>query len=112
MAADEKHQVLTVSLRALDCLNEIRGGQRTSRRVEKDLASACVFREQIEAARLNLAHLATAVPPRSLHKLRGDRIRVSIARFADEIDEDLHRVLVLRARRKPKSMVAKDIKAR
>ncbi len=101
MAANQKYQILPFQFGALDNLNKARCIDYSSTGIEKNLTSAGMFCEKIDALRINLTHLARCVAASSFDELGGNRVGVRIAWFADEIDKNLHDV----SRMQPKMLV-------
>ena len=89
MPADEKHQILRLPRRSAEDLNESSRIQGAARRVEKDLALRRMPRKKVKSLRNNFAHFTGGIATAALDKLGRDGVGVFIARFADEIQEDL-----------------------
>ena len=90
MTADEEDEILRIAGGAFDDLDESGRIEGASGGIEKDFARARVFGEQIEAARLNFAHLTSGKTRGALYELSSDGVGMGVARFADVIDEQGH----------------------
>jgi hypothetical protein len=89
MTADEKHKILRLPCRGAEDLNESSRIQRATRRVEKDLARRRMPGKKVKPVGDNFAHFAGGIATAALDKLGRNGVGVFIARFADEIQEDL-----------------------
>lgn len=92
MPSDQEEQVLCKMLGSADEMDEGGGIQRTTGRIEEDLAGSGVLFKERKAGRNDLAHGALGVTAGALEEFAGDGVGMLIARFADEIDEDFHGV--------------------
>lgn len=95
MTADEKHKVLRLPCCGAEDLNESSRIQGAACRVEKDLARRRMPCKKVKSLRDDFAHFAGGIAAAALDKLGSNRVGVFIARFAYEIQEDLHSTPVI-----------------
>jgi hypothetical protein len=95
MTTYEKDKILPLLRRRAEDLNEPSRIERAAGRVEEDFARRRMPRKEVKSLRDNFAQFAGGIAAAALDKLGRNGVGVFIARFADEIQEDLHSTPVI-----------------